>query len=258
MRVVRAGAPEARAIASAVRGHVWDEAPREIKRDGRTSVRRGRVAGRELVVKAWRLTSLKDFLDVALSRSHAARQWRGAERLAAMGISSASCLALFRWREGLALHEALALEAVRGGTLLEHLNEVRLGCSTLSFGEQRELARTVGSQVGGLVKQGWFNRDHKPSNLIVEHPSRVVIVDTVAIRRDRERTGGARMLTSLMLEPMGVGCVASRTMRMRVLKEASGGASLSARKLAWRGIAERIAAHGDPRPKINPLTNAGG
>lgn len=251
--MLRAGDPNAIPLARAVLSESWEAPPRDIKRDDRTSVRRARAADRDIVIKSWRLSRPKDLLNTLLIRTPGRRHWRGAARLARLGASSAPCLALLRSRAGLRFTETLLLEAVPGATLLEHLDMAARGASPFSWREQRELARAVGAQVRGLTTQGWFNRDHKPSNLIVNSPNRVVMIDVVAIRRDRERTGGARMLTSLMLEPMGVGCVASRTMRMRVLKEASGGASLSARKMAWRGIAERIAAHGDPRPKINPL-----
>lgn len=258
MWLIRSGSADSRAIARAVVGASWARGAEEIKREKRTSVRRGEACGREVVVKTWAWTRLRDWLNAIFGRTAGQRHWRGAERLRALGVESAACLALVRWREGFGVRETLVLEALRGKTLLEHLDEVQRGVSGLTFAERRELARTVGAQVKGMTTRGWFNRDHKPSNVIVVSPARVCVIDTVAIKRDRERTGGARMLTSLMLEPMGVRCVASRTMRMRVLLEASGGASLKARKAAWRGIAERIEDHGDPRPRVNPLARASG
>lgn len=258
MWLVRSGCEDARAVALAVVDASWARGAEEIKREQRTSVRRGEALGREAVVKTWAWTRLKDWLNALLGRTAGQRHWRGAERLKMLGVESAACLALVRRLEGFGVRETLVLEALRGKTLLEHLDELKRGVSGLSFAERCALAEAVGAQVKGMTTRGWFNRDHKPSNLIVVSPERVAVIDTVAIKRDRERTGGARMLTSLMLEPMGVGCAASRTMRMRALIAASGGASLSARKMAWRGIAERIAAHGDPRPRINPLTSASG
>lgn len=256
--MVRSGCADSRAIARTVVGASWARGAEEIKREKRTSVRRGTACGREVVVKTWAWTRLKDWLNALLGRTAGQRHWRGAERLRALGVESAACLALVRWREGMGVRETLVLEALRGKTLLEHLDEMKRGGSGLTFAERVELARAVGAQVKAMTTRGWFNRDHKPSNVIVVSPARVCVIDTVAIKRDRERTGGARMLTSLMLEPMGVRCVASRTMRMRVLLEASGGASLKARKAAWRGIAERIEDHGDPRPRVNPLARASG
>ena len=47
---------------------------------------------------------------------------------------------------------------------------------------QHELARAVGAQVRAILNAAGYNRDHKPSNLLVHPDSGPIVLDTVAIR----------------------------------------------------------------------------
>lgn len=287
------------ALAMGVRSEQWRAAARALKRDARVIVRAGDMPGTgaggafraRIVVKTWRLTRVKDLLNIALGRTQGLRHWRGAMLLTRLGVATAAPLALFR----VGREETLVMREVPGKSLLAHLDEWERGVGDLRAGEAGAIARAVGAQVRRLADAGWFNRDNKPSNLIViDHGApgtapgtapgaapgtapgtapgvrpgtgtgthaggrfEIALIDVVGIRRDRLRVGGLRMLVSLMLEPMGVGRAPRRAMRMRTLKEASGGAPLAARKSAWRAVEQAIDEHGDPTPRINPLDAPG-
>lgn len=218
-----------------------------------------------VVVKTRLLNRFRDRLDTLLRRTQLERQIRGARTLQRIGVATAEPLLLVRGvdRAALTARESLVTRALPGRTLL-HLMDDSAGrqVHAPSFDVQRAVAHTLGCQLQRFAAAGLFNRDHKPSNLIVmfdDSPPEIAVIDTVAIRRDRVRDGGLRMLTSLMLEPIGCGCPPPRTMRMRTLIAATTddshprGAPLIARKAAWRAVAQAIHEHGDPRPRVNPL-----
>ncbi|MFG0327814.1 MAG: hypothetical protein ACF8SC_11170 [Phycisphaerales bacterium JB037] len=98
-------------------------------------------------------------------------------------------------REGITL-DTLFMHALPGRTLLDHLAERRAD----------DLAPIVGRGVGRIVRAGLFNRDHKPSNLIVAPDRRsLAVIDTVAIRPTPFPARSVeRMFASLIIEPTGV------------------------------------------------------
>lgn len=256
---MRGEAAVARALGAIVADPRWIASAKALKRDARCHVLAGDAPGfGPIVVKVWRLTRAKDILARAIGATQALRHWRGAEVLPSLGVATAEPLAALRRGAS----EMLIMRRVDGLSLLEHIDEVVRGVSPLTPRERAEIARAVGGSVRALADRGWFNRDHKPSNLIVDRAPgsapRIVVIDAVGLRRDRLREGGLRMLTSLMLEPMGVGRTPPSTLRMRALLEASDGASIRARKSAWRAVAQAIDEHGDPTPKINPLAQRPG
>lgn len=237
-----------------------------LKLDRRSSVVRIDGTPEGAVVVKTRLTGrLKDRLNAALRRSQAQREVRGAAALHRLGVPTAQPLLLVRGsaRDGLGARESLVSRALPGRTLLALMDDAaRRRPVAPSFAQRAAVARAVGAQLRAFSAARRFNRDHKPSNLIVmfdDSPPEIAVIDAVAIRRDRLRIGGLRMLTSLMLEPLGCGCPPSRTMRMRALIEATkderrpAGAPLAARKAAWRAVAQAIEEHGDPQPRVNPL-----
>lgn len=247
----------------------FDEAkPRLIKQDGPVSVWRANLLAHDVAVKRWLLRSPADRLKAAARRSRADRQWIGARWLAAHGLRTAVPIAVLsdpaaRW---------LITEWVDGPTVLERLAG--------GPGPDLDLlAAALGSQIAQLVNQGRFNRDHKPSNLIIararpgprsDAPARrsstppIAIVDTVAIRRVRPAPGArnraaSRMLASLIIEPTGVGhppptgwldhiaAACARDFRNPARPESD-----LARHLVR--LAElRVQRHGDPTPRADPL-----
>ena len=262
-RILRSAVPDPLALALALSSSAFAGSAHTLKRDTRSVVVRGAVtiagAPTDVVVKSRRLTRPKDLLSLAAGRTQALRHWRAAEWLASVGVPTAAPLLLFRQRSGVTLTETLVLAAVPGRTLLHELHDLRRGFSALGVRQRHALAAEIGRQITSITRHHRFNRDHKPSNLIVAPPSpglppRVAVIDCVGIRRDSARVGAARMLTSLMLEPLGVGCPPPLPLRMRCLAALLGpDTPRSARKTAWRAIARLISDHGDPTPSINPL-----
>ena len=70
------------------------------------------------------------------------------------------------------------------------------------------------------------------------------------------------MLAALMIEAIGCGCTPRRALWMRALREAIGVSaggrdeeSANVRGVV-RSVQELIAAHGDPRPRVNPLARS--
>lgn len=257
--VLRAGVDDPDALAELVLSHSWRVCADVLKRDNRVEVLHAAAPGFSnagVISKTWRLRPFRD----AFGATQAQRHWRNAETLADAGVRTAKPLLLFRFHKHGDAFETLIMEALGERTLLHVLDDIRRGVCDIPFPALCALARAVGDQVRAVVATGRFNRDHKPSNIVPVRDDAngaprwtPAIVDVVDIRHDGARTGGARMLASLMIEPIGVRCPPSRTMRMRALKGATADAPRAARKTAWRGVEQMINAHGDPTPRVNPL-----
>jgi hypothetical protein len=164
----------------------------------------------------------------------------------------------------------MVLEFVKGKTLLEVLDEIARGVGP-GVREQHAIARAVAEMMVTMVaKAGVYNRDHKPSNLVVRSDEKgawtVALIDCVGLRWVWPADDGdsRRMWASLMIEPIGCGCRPRRALWGRVLMS-----------MGWRGqpwwwrkapvrlrdlrfwvvapVADVIAEHGDARPRVNPL-----
>ena len=226
-------------------------AARVLKDDAGAAVLAGTMLGREVVVKRWTLASLGARLKSAAGMGRADRHWRNALWLRERGIGTARCLALATERRGGALARWLVMEYVPGPTLLELM---RSGRSR----RQHAAAREVGRQLADFAAVRAFNRDHKPSNLIVRDVGGGLdsaVLDCVAIRRGRRPE---RMLASLVIEPSGCGVPVRSALAMRVLGSFLGddrpdGAARAIRNRLWAAVSERVRAHSDPRPRVNPL-----
>lgn len=265
-RILHSVIAKPHALASAIASPESLAGARILKDDRRsTVVRMDHTPAGSVVVKTRLLNRVRDRLDTLLTRTQLERQIRGARTLQRIGVATAEPLLLVRGADRAtgAARESLVTRALPGRTLLHLMDDIARGpAQAPSFAAQRAVARTLGRQLQRFAAAGLFNRDHKPSNLIVmfnDSPPEVAVIDTVAIRADRLKDGGLRMLTSLMLEPLGCGCPPPRTMRMRTLIAATTddahphGAPLIARKAAWRAVAQAVHEHGDSRPRVNPL-----
>ncbi len=238
-----------------------------LKADGPTRVWRAWMHGQDVVIKCWELSSFLGRVKAMFGGGRGDRHWRGAEWLLAQGFRTAEPLALGIEYGGARHHEPgssggrrwpmqwLVMRALDGPTVLELMAD-----SDLPVAEQHSLAAELGQQVDRIVQQGRYNRDHKPSNLIVEHldesSARVAIIDCVAINRCARGNGlGAlRMLSSLIIEPMGCGVRPRRGLMMRALRACVGVGSRNAGGgYWWERVARHIAARGDLRPRENPL-----
>lgn len=256
-----------RALAERVAGEAWSRGARILKQDERSSVLQGKVelpvrggAARpvEVVVKSMVLVGAGRVLARWLGRTRGMRQWRGAERAMAAGVSVAPPLALFRGRDERGSDvEVLVLEHAPGRTLLE-----LMPLAGLSARDRRALAEAVGAQVGALSEAGIQNSDHKPSNIVVAwrggEPA-LTLIDTVGVRRapgpgGRDRARRA-MLFALLVEGVGTGRLVRASDRLRVVLSARGDRSRGWRE-DWRAVGERLARHGDPRPRTSPIPEA--
>lgn len=235
-------------------------ASREVlKRDGPSVVYAAHIARRDVVVKRRSLTAW-DRLRAMIGSGRGFDQWRGTRLL--QGVTSAARALVLVQIEA---DELLLLERVPGPTLLE----VLAGHATIAPRRERTLAVDIGLQVGLIASARLRNRDHKPSNLIIAD-SGPTVIDAVGVRRGGSNTQDihaavAQMLTSLMLEAIGCGCVPRRSLRIRALLGAwsalnTAGSDRAARRAWVRGMSgaveSRIEAHGDPTPKINPLARS--
>lgn len=249
-------------------------------------VGRADLESRSIVVKWRELMTLNDRAKCAFGASRGFRQWRGARLLAGAGIPVARPVALLvqrgRSRANAAAgasngdlsrpREWLLLEEAPGKTVLHYLAD-----RTLSVVDQHALARTVGVQVGAMLRAGLCNRDHKPSNLIASFEDGVPIVtliDTVAIRRRSNPGEMVRMLATLLIESIGVKVAPRGAIAFRVLRDACAawlegtlGRPLGSHKgdrkalralvrSTARRIDQYVLHHGEPTPKDDPLGRA--
>ena len=233
-------------------------AARLLKHTADTTVVRAQLnlgGSRSCILKTQRLGGLWNAIRCRLGATRLDRQWKGAQLLQrAKAMPTAECLALLRWKAGDGrTFLTLIMEDLPGRTLLEHM------ASPPEPRTRRLLAQAVGAQTRGLLKAHLFNRDHKPSNLIVtsmdpagDQPPTLALVDTVGIGDAGARAiEPIRPLTSLMLEPMGCNVTPRLADRMRTLRAFE--PDRDTRRKLWKRIDAAIKAHGDPTPKDNPL-----
>lgn len=232
---------------------------------GSSWVRRAMLGGREVVVKCRLLGPVSRRLKSALGFGHGNRHWRGAAMLAAKKVPTARPIALVSATIDGAPVELLVLEYLRGRSLLQVLSTLHADAAAMPVRVQHALAASVGAQVGRLAHAGLLNRDHKPSNIIITHPGDgPAVIDAVGVRSCGARAGlaaAARMCASLVIEPTGCGVPPRRALMMRAVRAAvsqwtgaddSRAARGGVRSL-WREAVDRVGAHGDPRPKVDPL-----
>ena len=170
-----------------------------------------------LIVKSRSLTTLRTRLQHAVGLSRAARQMRGSRLLRAAALPAAPCLATATRITASQRLDVLVMELVPGTSLLHHL-----ASSELTIPQQLVLADRMGSLVADLAHANLFNRDMKPSNVIIAPDHTPVIIDTVAIRTIRggraRNTARVRMLASLLIEPIGCNVRPRGTLIYRVLR----------------------------------------
>ncbi|MDX2148270.1 MAG: hypothetical protein SFZ23_12180 [Planctomycetota bacterium] len=213
--------------------------PRALKQGARGSVWRARLGPkgrtRDVVLKCRPVRGLGQRLRVALRWSSLDREALGAEMLVAARIPTAQPLALVTGqsviaaasREDRVRSQCLISMALPGKSLLEHLRD-----RDLSLVDERHLCAEAGRLVAHFTALGLFNRDHKPSNLMVVPPTgqgsgspsgsqpdrapglALAVIDPRGVARGKRPR---QMLASLMIEPLGVRCPPRRAVRARVL-----------------------------------------
>ena len=233
-----------RALAAYVATDAWRAEAKLLKQDGQTSVFRGvDDTSNPIIVKRMVLRGIKHRIASMLARSRLTRQWRGSAMLQAAGIATASPRVLFR--DGGT--ETLVLNWVEGPTVAELAAH-----GGITVRETHAIAAAIGTQALAIARAGIFNRDHKASNLVVHRKQdgtpEIVLIDTVGIRQGL--TAVDLMLAKTMIELIGIGAPPRRTLCMRALKAAEPRHT----KTAWRAIEQVIAKHGNPTPRVNPVS----
>ena len=167
------------------------------KEDHRSIVHRAEHGGESWVVKTYRTPRAKTSLYRLFRATPAWREWRASQKLVRAGIRTNPPLAMVydpaRGEES----QILVFPYIAGVTVHQFLKD---------DGEQnirRHLARAIGQQAGRMIAAGVVNRDHKPSNLIIddacangEHPP--VIIDPLGVRTLRRDRQVYRMLSIMI------------------------------------------------------------
>ena len=158
----------------------WPATARVIKREGERAVWRAQLRDQDVIIKTWGLRGRRRAQSLVLL-SPAWRHWRAGHRLLQRGVRAARPIALGAEVIEGQFVEALVLDFVPGPTALEAL------AGSLPAAEEAGAARAVGEQTGAIVRAGLYNRDHKPSNLILcdvsADAAEVAVIDCVGFRR---------------------------------------------------------------------------
>lgn len=272
--------------ADAMHREPWRDKAELLKEDGDVRVLATTLRERSVVLKFYRhqrpLRRVRSRLGVAAADRH----WTGAALLAAEEIPCAPMFALLSRRDRAVREDCLIMGRLQGQTLLHWLRAVRDGGVPIT--RQHAVAHAVGVQIGCILAAELHNRDHKPSNLIVRYEGErpiIAVADCQGVKRlERDKSRHTvRMQASLALEPIGTGVLPRRTLiamtlssavaaytlrrfgkaslehammmtraeRRAVLRSLPHGTALA----AWPKIVERIAIHGDPTPKVDPLAD---
>jgi tRNA A-37 threonylcarbamoyl transferase component Bud32 len=253
------------AWARALADPTWRDAATLLKRDKDTTVWRTHMLGNDVVIKCWSLERTKRRLQAITRTTPACRQWRGALRLLKVEIATSKPYALARLIRDGQREEVLVMQAVQGKSVLEHL-----AIGDLSAKQEHAVAAALGDQIRTLLVNGMYNRDHKPSNLIVEDAAktsaRIAIIDTVSINScgvECDLDFMCDMLFALLIEPIGCKCAPRKSLRLRTMLHAFADddqsrvpdLSREALKKTWHDLEDWIKLHGDPTPKVDPLAN---
>ena len=145
------------------------------KQDKRSTVTRHDLDGRSWIVKRYHLPAIKRWLYSIVRRTPAWQEWAGAKALQSIGVRSSPPLAL-------AGHLVLVLAFHEGRSLHDWMRE------TTDREKRLNVAERVGRQIGRITAAGWVNRDHKPTNLIVDAACKAgevepILIDPAGMRR---------------------------------------------------------------------------
>lgn len=275
-------AMEQAAITSAL-GQPPGRDARALKSDGRAWVRKQSIGGRAVTIKCRPLHGVLDRLRVRLGSSRFARHWTSAQWLTAHHILTPQSMLLGTANDGQGAVELLVLDFLPGRTVLEVLAARDIDPALL-----RPVATALARQIAAMTDAGRFNRDHKPSNLLITERAttngapEIAVLDCVGLRPTLARQvwrGADRMLASLMIEPTGCGVPVPMRLRARLVREVLAGwwqsdSSATSQRVdeqfgvervawmqtsmgaLWTQIARLIEAHGDPTPRVDPLNRA--
>lgn len=253
VRVVRSRIPDPELLADELGSSAWLSRARIVKNDDRSSVLSGEVGGKGVIVKTVVTNLLRSRAPAQLGRTKLARQWRGAELLIEHQLPTVEPVLMWSGRSAKGHHaETLVMERVVGETLLK-----RFARADMSVRRQHRLAEAVAGLTGRLASAGLFNRDHKPSNIIVcdgadNGRTSLVLIDTGGVTRLGSRDPD-RMLFNLIVELVGTGTLPRRAVLMQGLGAYMDAARRPIRREIWDSVRHMLESHADPRPKDDPL-----
>lgn len=237
----------------------WLAASKLLKSDGPSWVRRATLLGRDVVIKC-RPAGRNETLKRLVRSTRGDRHWRGAAFLASHGFDTPETILLADALVDRTPSELLLTTFVDAPSLLEHLH-----AKDLDVKREHAAARALGQHISALLVAGRYNRDGKPSNLLLMPAGdtfRVVTLDCVAIRRGRSFRAYKRSLANLLLEPIGTGSRPRLALCARVVRQLTGAPPRDPdernlwwvdRANSWSKVQEHLAAHGDPTPRVDPL-----
>lgn len=268
--VIRAGASvNAPAWVQELQRGAWLQEAVLLKSDGSSWVRRARLQGADVVVKCRPLDSLARRVKAMIGQEQFDRHWRAAGVLSPARIPTGEMKLLARAIVDGRSAMLLVLSHVEGPTLLEMMRRDASG--DVAEPERILIARSVGALVFRLRERGLHNRDLKPSNIVMTTSRAGVwnpaIIDLVGVRRARLADGAARMFASLVIEPTGCGVLPAPRLMVVALRawldahlaaspeeEATPQARRAMMRAMWGDVAKIVRNHGDPRPRVTPIT----
>ncbi len=228
--------------------------PHLLKDGGSRTVWKSALSDNSPVIIKCRAKSSLSFLRMSISRSPLQNELRGLRALASLNILASKPIAYIRAADS----EAIVLSYISGPTLLELIS-----WHPLTITQEKALCRALATQIRAVLRASHFNRDNKPSNLIVTgdftNPS-IAIIDAAGIQSSFGHTFALRlMLASLYIEPYGCKNTIRNALCMRMLHAVVlelGASSQDARRDArnlWRIVQNQIEYHGDPVPRHLPM-----
>lgn len=214
-----------------------------------------RLVDGKWLVKSWHARPLLTRCYHRLRFTPAWRQWRGAARLRSIGVCCSAPVALVHDRRS--GRQTLVLPYVRGVTLHQFVADAQ-ACDAA---QRQRVAAQIGRQIGRIAAAGWINRDHKPSNLILDDNAQQglaepVIIDTAAIQARRHDRQVVRMLAIMDRALARAGAVSDRE-KLRCVREVlRADPPLAARRrqrLRW--LLQQVRAMREARPlSYDPVT----
>lgn len=208
----------------------------------------------EVVVKLEPLLRMRPRVQSLLRQTKHHRQWRGHDTLARHDLPSAQPLALLKGSMDLGSSaipvEMLVLQLVPGKTLLQLVAQQDSGRLTPSLAEQ------LAAHIRRFSQAGLWNRDPKPSNLIVGPTGELVWLDTVGVgyRRVPDHGFCRHVVKMLLVESRGVGHPCPEDFALELVARAASLASGAARGLLAE-IQREANAHTDAAPLDDPLAS---
>lgn len=176
--------------------HAWIDQlePAEVyKHDARSRVWRVDAPnGRSFVIKRFEFNTVRQALGRLLGIHPGMREIRQTRVLIDRGVPVVPIVASGVQRRGAGVYYWLVTPYVGKSVfnLLYH--------GDLPDAERRaKVLDGVGRLTGGLIAKGFFNRDHKASNILIDAEGKALLIDCGAVRRHGGEADSRRMLTNL-------------------------------------------------------------